>query len=136
MRMVSQVRGNESVRRVMQESTVTIEEVEDEVVDLTGMFNNFARSSNVRMVKEVRKRPKMNPGTSDEDSEEGMPKKYQRENILFYATRCAKAQLQRRGYEDKEVKRRANVLRATWNQVKDQNDLVKEVLDFLNDYPD
>ena len=136
MRMVSQVRGNESVRRVMQESTVTIEEVEGEVVDLIGMFNNFARSSNVRMVKEVRKRPKMNPGTSDEDSEEGMPKKYQRENILFYATRCARAQLHRRGYEDKEVKRRANVLRATWNQVKDQNDLVKEVLDFLNDYPD
>ena len=136
VRMVSQVRGNESVRRVMQESTVTIEEVEDEVVDLIGVFNNFARSSNVRMVKEVKKRPKMNPGTSDEDSEEGMPKKYQRENILFYATRCARAQLQRRGYEDKEVKRRANVLRATWNQVKDQNDLVKEVLDFLNDYPD
>ena len=36
MRMVSQARGNESVRRVMQESTVTIEEVEDEVVDLIG----------------------------------------------------------------------------------------------------
>ena len=35
VRMVSQARGNESVRRVMQESTVTIEEVEeDEVVDL------------------------------------------------------------------------------------------------------
>ena len=136
VRMVSQARGNESVRRVMQESTVTIEEVEDEVVGLIGMFNNFARSSNVRMVKEVKKRPKMNPGASDEDSEEGMPKKYQRENILFYATRCASAQLQRRGYEEKEVKRRANVLRATWNQVKDQNDLVKEVLDFLKDYPD
>ena len=136
MRMVSQARGNESVRRVTQASTVTIEEVEDEVVDLIGMFNNFARSSNVRMVKEVRNRPKMSPGASDKDSEEGMPKKYQRENILFYATRCARAQLQRRGYEDKEVKRRANVLRATWNQVKDQNDLVKEVLDFLNDYPD
>ena len=136
VRMVSQVRGNASVRRVTQESTVTIEEVEDEVVDLIGMFNNFARSSNVRMVKEVKKRPKTNPGTSDEDSEEGMPKKYQRENILFYATRCARAQLQRRGYEDKEAKRRANVLRATWNQVKDQNDLVKEVQDFLKDYPD
>ena len=112
-----------------------MEEVEDEVVDLIGMFNNFA-SSNVRMVKEVKKRPKMNPGASNEDSEEGMPKKYQRENILFYATRCAGAQLQRRGYEDKEVKRRANALRATWNQVKNQNDLVKEVLDFLIDYPD
>ena len=136
MRMVSQARGNESVRRVMQESTVTIEEVEDEVVDLIGVFNNFARSSNVRMVKEVKKGPKMNPGTSDEDSEEGMPKKCQRENISFYATRCARAQLQRRGYEEKEVKRRANVLRDTWNQVKDQNDLVKEVLDFLKDYQD
>ena len=135
MRMVSQARGNESVRRVMQE-TVTIEEVEDEVVDLIGMLNNFERSSNVRMVKDVKKRPKMNPGTSDEDSEEGMPKKYQRKNILFYATRCARAQLPRRGYEEKGVKRRANVLRATWNQVKDQNDLVKEVLDFLKDYPD
>ena len=45
MRMVSQARGNESVRRVMQESTVTIEEVEDEVVDLIGMFNNFATIS-------------------------------------------------------------------------------------------
>ena len=136
VRMVSQARGNESVRRVMQESTVTSEEVEDEVVDLIGMFNNFARSSNVRMVKEVKKRPKMNPGTSDEDSEEGMPKQCQRENILFYATRCARAQLQRRGYEEKEVKRRANVLRATWNQVKDQDDLVKEVLGFLKDFPD
>ena len=28
------------------------------------------------------------------------------------------------------------MLRATWNQVKDQNDLLKEVLDFLKDYPD
>ena len=37
---------------------------------------------------------------------------------------------------DKEVKRSAKVLRATWTQVKDQNDLVTEVLDFLNDYPD
>ena len=36
----------------MQESTVMIEEVEDEVVDLIGMFNNFATGSNVRMVKE------------------------------------------------------------------------------------
>ena len=45
MRMVSQARGNESVRRVMQESTVTIEEVEDEVVDLIGMFNDYARGS-------------------------------------------------------------------------------------------
>ena len=134
VRMVSQVRGNESVRRVMQESTFTIEEAEDEVVDLIGIFNNFARSSNVRMVKEVKKRPKT--GTSEEESEERMPKKYQRENILFYPTKCAREQLKRRGYEDKEVKRRANVLRATWNQVKDQNDLVKEVLDFLNDYPD
>ena len=65
MRMVSQARGNESVRRVMQESTVTIEEVEDEVVDLIGMFNDSARGSSARMVKEVKKRPKMNPGTSD-----------------------------------------------------------------------
>ena len=57
MRMVSQARGNESVRRVMQESTVTIEEVEeDEVVDLIGMFNSYATSSRLRMVKEVRKR--------------------------------------------------------------------------------
>ena len=86
-------------------------EVGDEVVDLIGMFNNFARSSNVKMVKEVKKRPKT--GTSEEDSEEGTPKKYQRENILFYATKCAREQLKRRGYEDKEVQRRANVLRAT-----------------------
>ena len=54
----------------------------------------------------------------------------------FCCETLSRAQLQRRGYEDKEVKRRANVLRATWNQVKDQNDLVKDVLDFLNDYPD
>ena len=81
MRMVSQARGNQSVRRVMQESTVTIEEVEDEVVDLIGMFNNYARGSSARMVKEVRKRPcppsqsRMNEGASEEDSEEGMPRK-------------------------------------------------------------
>ena len=62
----------------MQELTVTIEEVEDEVGDLIGMFNNFARSSNVRMVKDVRKRPcppsqsRMDERTSEEDSEEGM----------------------------------------------------------------
>ena len=143
VRMVSQVRGNESVRRVMQESTVTIEEVEeDEVVDLIGMFNNYARGSSLRMVKEVRKRPcppsqaRVNQEETGEASEEGMPKAYQRESILFYATQGAKAQLQRRGYEAKEVKRQANVLRATWNQVKDQNDLVKEVLEFLKDYPD
>ena len=110
MRMVSQARGNESVRRVMQESTVTIEEVEDEVVDLIGMFNNFVRSSNVRMVKELRKRPcppsqsRMNERTSEEDSEEGMPEKHQRESILYYAAKCARAQLQYRGYEDKEAK--------------------------------
>ena len=41
-----------------------------------------------------------------------------------------RAQLQYRGY-GKEAKRRANVLRATWNQANDQNDLVKEVLEFL-----
>ena len=98
------------------------------------MFNSFARSSNVRMVKEMKKRPKT--GTSEEDSEEGVPKKYQRESILFYETKCAREQLQRRGYDDKETKRRANALRATWKQVKDQNDLVKEVLDFLRAYPD
>ena len=141
MRMVSQARGNESVRRVMQESTVTIEEVEDEVVDLIGMFNNFARSS-MRMVKEVRTRPfppsqsRMKEGASEEDSEEGMPRKQQRESILYYAAQCARAQLQHRGYDGKEAKRRANVLRATWNQVNDQNDLVKEVLEFLKDYPE
>ena len=28
------------------------------------------------------------------------------------------------------------MLRATWNQVKDINDLVNEVLEFLKDYPD
>ena len=56
VRMVRQAQGNESIRRVMQESTVTIEEVEDEVVDLIGMFNNFVTRSNVRMVKEVKKR--------------------------------------------------------------------------------
>ena len=28
------------------------------------------------------------------------------------------------------------MLRATWNQVSDQNDLVKEVLEFLKDYPE
>ena len=94
------------------------------------------------MVKEVRKRPcppsqsRVDQEENDEASEEGMPKKYQRESILFYATQCARAQFQRRGYEDKEVKRRANVLRATWNQVTDQNDLVKEILEFLKDYPD
>ena len=49
---------------------------------------------------------------------------------------CARAQLQYRGYDGKEAKRRANVLRATWNQVNDQNDLVKEVLEFLKDYPE
>ena len=142
MRMLSQARGNESVRRVMQESTVTIEEVEDEVVDLIGMFNNYARGSSARMVKEVRKRPcppsqsRMNEGASEEDSKEGMPRKHQRESILYYAAKCARAQLQYRGYDGKEAKRRANVLRATWNQVNDQNDLVKEVLEFLKDYPE
>ena len=142
VRMVSQARGNESVRRVMQESTVTIEEVEDEVVDLIGMFNSYARGSGVRMVKEVRKRPfppsqsRVNAEEHEEASEEGMPRKYQRESILSYAFQSTKLQLQRRGYEEKEVRRRANVLRATWNQVKDQNDLVKEVLDFLKDFPD
>ena len=85
------------------------------------------------MFKELKKRPETG---ASEDGEEGMPKKYQRESILFEATRCARAQLQRRGYNEKETKRRANVLRATWNRVEDQNDLVKEVLDFLKDYPD
>ena len=83
VRMVSQARGNESVRRVMQESTVTIEEVEDEVVDLIGMFNSYAKGSSVRMVKEGKKKPhqvKPNPEEVEEDSEEGMPKKRQRRN--------------------------------------------------------
>ena len=140
VRMVSQARGNESVRRVMQESTVTIEEVEeDEVVDLIGMFNSCAKGSSVRMVKEGKKKQhqvKPNPEEADEDSEEGMPRKRQRESILFHATRRARDQLQHRGYEHQEVRRRANVLRATWNQVKDINDLVNEVLEFLKDYPD
>ena len=78
----------------MQESTVTIKDIEDEVVNLIGMFNSCARSSNIRMVKEVKKRPKTG---ASEDSEEGMPKKYQQESILFEATRCARAQLQRLG---------------------------------------
>ena len=56
VRMVSQVRGNESVRRVMQESTVMVEEVEDEVVDLIGMFNNcekFKRKNGQRSEEET-----------------------------------------------------------------------------------
>ena len=85
VRMVSQARGNESVRRVMQESTVTIEEVEeDEVVDLIGMFNSYAKGSSVRMVKEGKRKQhqvKPNLEEADEDSEEGMPKKRQRESI-------------------------------------------------------
>ena len=56
------------------------------------------------------------------------------ESILYYAAKCARAQLQYRGYDGKDAKRRANVLRATWNQVNDQNDLVKELLEFLKDY--
>ena len=53
VRMVRQAQGNESVRRVMQESTVTIEEIEeDEVVDFIGMFNNLASRAQIRMVKE------------------------------------------------------------------------------------
>ena len=83
----------------MQESTVTIEEVEDEVVDLIGVFNNFARSSNVRMVKEVRKRPcppsqfRLNERTSEEDSEEGMPKKHspKREHSVLCGKVCKSA---------------------------------------------
>ena len=87
----------------MQELTVTIEEVEDEVVDLIGMFNNVARSSNVRMVKEVKKRPNMNSGTSDEDGEEGMPAKYQREN---YATRGHSSTLRTRRQGSQEKSQR------------------------------
>ena len=78
VRMVSQVRGNESVRRVMQESTVTIEEVEDEVVDLIGMFNSYAKGSSVRMVKEGKKKPhqvKPNPEEVEEDSEKECQRK-------------------------------------------------------------
>ena len=88
------------------------------------MFNSYAKGSSLRMVKEARRawtpRPpsqsRVDQEENDEASEEGMPKKYQRESILFYATQCARAQFQRRGYEDKEVKRRANVLRATWTK--------------------
>ena len=97
----------------------------------------------MRMVKEVRKRPQFPPSqsrmkeeASEEDSKEGMPRKQQRESILCYAVQCARAQLQHRGYDVKEAKRRANVLRATWNLVNDQYDLVKEVLEFLKDYPE
>ena len=77
----------------MQESTVTIEEVEDEVVDLIGMFNNFATSSNVRMVKEKPSGSKKNRLWSS-DSEEGMPKKNQREKILYIGMTLARMQLE------------------------------------------
>ena len=53
VRMASQARENEDVRRVMQESTATIEEIEDEVVDLIGMFNSCARSSNMNGEREA-----------------------------------------------------------------------------------
>ena len=117
VRMVSQVRGNESVRRVTQESTVTIEEVEDEVIDLIGMFNNFARSSNVGMVKEksVRFQTKR---LFPSDSEHGMSKKEQRETILCAATKLAELQLEYRNYPKNEIKR------------------VKEILEYLKDYPE
>ena len=59
-----------------------------------------------------KERSRMSEGASEEDSEEGMPKKHQRESILYCAA-SARAQLQYRGYDGKEAKRRANVLRAT-----------------------
>ena len=135
VRMVGQARGNESVRRVKQESTVTIEEVEDEVVDLIGVLNNYAKSSNVRVVKEkpVRFQTKR---LFMSDSEDGMPKKEQRGTILYTATRLARLQLEHRNYPKNKIKRRANVLRAQWNETKDQNDMVKEILDYLKDYPE
>ena len=60
MRMVSQVRGDESVRRVMQESTVTIEEVEDEVVN----------SRRDRYVQQLRTRLKRKNGQRSEEETE------------------------------------------------------------------
>ena len=119
----------------MQESTVTIEEVEDEVVDLIAMFDNHAKSSNVRMVNEkpVRFQTKR---LFRSDSEDGMSKKEQRETILYTATKLAKLQLEHRNYPKNEIKRRANVLRAQWNELKDLNDMVKEILAYLKDYPE
>ena len=56
---------------------------------------------------------------------------------VYYSTRRSAQEHSSNGVDvKKEVKRRANVLRATWNQVTDQNDLVKEILEFLKDYPD
>ena len=46
------------------------------------------------------------------DSEDGMSKAEQREKILYTTTRLAKLQLEHRNYPEKEIKRRANVLRA------------------------
>ena len=119
----------------MQESTVTIEEVEDEVVDLIGMFNNFATGSNVRMVKEKPSGSKKKRLWSS-DSEEGMPKKMQREKILYIGMTLARMQLEHRGFPVQDAKRRAKVLRAKWNEIKDQNDVVKEIMDYLEDYPE
>ena len=136
VRMVRQAQGTESVRRVMQESTVTIEEIEeDEVVDFIGMFNNLASRAQIRMVKEkpVRFQTKR---LFPSDSEDGMSKKEQRETILYTATKLAKLQLEHRNYPKNEIKRRANVLRAQWNEMKELNDMVKEILDYLKDYPE
>ena len=48
--------------------------------------------------------------------------------------RGVKLQLEHRNYPKNEIKRRASVLRAQWNEMKELNDMVKEILDFLKDY--
>ena len=60
----------------------------------------------------------------------------QREKILYIGMTLARMQLKHRGFPVQDAKRRANVLRAKWNEIKDQNDVVKEIMDYLEDYPE
>ena len=91
---------------------------------------SFVSGSSVRRVK--KKRETRSRRIIEGDSEEGMPKKEHRESILWNAPRIARMQLGHKKYDEKEIQRRANVLRATWNQ----NNMVREILDYLKDYPD
>ena len=153
VRVVQQATGTERVRRI-EESTVMIEEVEDEVVDLIDMFNDMAANYNVRMVKnkpaakikakaeakaQVRDQDEEDPIGEDESptsSDEDLFDKTNAEvkkDLLEYALVLLKDYLKNMcGDKQKHLYyRKFQNMKLEWSSIKDENDLTQMVLDYL-----
>ena len=134
IRSVQLSRGKEQVRRFQETSTVTIEEVEDEVVDLIGMFNDIA-SGRLRMVREQPQEDDEEEKENEEDlieallgDDPGMPVQQQLLWIRWHGLQEVRVC---QGL--KATDRKSKLLASEWRKIKKVNDLVEAIISCLKD---